>query len=170
MPNYPEVTLDAMIHSMEEVITPAVERGDDPVAVDHARILLAQLRFQLARAAHWRQRARLELTAYTEMAVAVSDHVSPTVASNLAEIVARGRVILADPRSDAEQLERHTGNIRRALSAVVRIASTEYPAVAHTIVSHSRPIVEMQRSFYAPMGWDADALSVRPFEEFSESP
>ncbi|MDF2442036.1 MAG: hypothetical protein JWR01_239 [Subtercola sp.] len=169
MPNYAEVTLDAMIHSMEEVIVPAVESRHDPVATDHARMLLAQLRFQHERAAHWRRRARLELAAYIRMATAVGEHLPLSVASDLGAAAATGQRLLSDARADAEQLEQHTGHLRRALSAVVRTEVQEYPAVARAIVTHSRAIVEIQRSFYAPMGWDADVAAVRPFEELSET-
>lgn len=160
-------TFDAAARSLRMTVTPALGESNS-LAAEQVRVIAGVLDFYRDRAHHEYPRKQYEFRTYLALAERLSGYekVDRTARSLLADALENARRTdrLAVP--EYGQLDRATDELTRAIAGIIRSARTTDPAtgaeVSRIVLEHSRPLVELQRSWFLPQGVDPDPHTVPP--------
>lgn len=158
MPNNIDNALRAAIRSMNEVIVPSLDPAD-PLAREQSALILQLLDFLRVRVPYVQQRDRAEVAIYHNLAAQLMHELAallPDQLERVRDILAEAERVVADPVPAPHDLSRLADNLRTVLSDLVR-ASAEAPEplrqkVESTVVRGSKPILDLQRSWFLPTG------------------
>ncbi|MFC9553415.1 hypothetical protein ACFTWF_21425 [Rhodococcus sp. NPDC056960] len=160
-------TFDAAARSLRTTVTPALGESNS-LATEQVRVIAGVLDFYRDRAHHEYPRKLYEFRTYLALAERLSGY---------REVDHEARSLLKDALEDARttdrltvpeygQLDRATDELTRAIAGIVRSARSTDPdlgaEVSRIVLDHSRPLVEMQRSWFLPQGVDPDPAAVPP--------
>ncbi|WP_213576008.1 hypothetical protein [Rhodococcus sp. USK13] len=167
-------TFEAASRSLRLTVTPALG-GSNSLAAEQVRVITGVLDFYRDRAQYEYPRKLYEFRTYRVLAECLSCY----------DVEHGARVRLADVLEEAyaaEQvaipeyglLDRVTDSLTRAISDFVRSAHTSdsgiFAEVSRLVLDHSRPLVEMQRSWFLPQGVDPDPDAVPPLSSLLGTP
>ncbi|TQC48206.1 hypothetical protein EEB14_16470 [Rhodococcus sp. WS4] len=170
MVNTTKNALTAAVRALDEVIIPAIDPGH-PLALEQARIvskLIAQLEGRLD---YYYDRIRFQLHHYVSLGRELATD-APTVSSEIADALvsasSEGQRLLGEPGAKAPDLEAAAERLAGVISALVRATATTDSAtrdrVERTILIASEPILDAQRAWFLPQGWEPDPSKVPPIE------
>lgn len=159
--------LRAAIKALNEVVAPAID-SSNPLAVEQLRLVSRFLGFLRLRIPHEHARAQHELRHYLALAqelVPIAPNDAPVQPRDLLRdaVDAAGPLAL-NPRASAQQLQDGIGLLSSALSTLVRQVA-EAPAavrapIEHAVVRAARSLLDVQRAWFLPMGFEPDAARV----------
>lgn len=176
MPNTVGNLLRAARRSMQEMIVPAVG-PENPLAKEQAQLIVMALQFVEDRLPHLHSRDRAEMIAYADMAEAVlaTAHIEAERAL-LADVplaIGEARRLQASPGASSVEMQVAAQKIAAAVSAGVRAARQSTPELLQrlhdAVAAGSRPIIDLQRAFFAPTGFDRGAKQLPSLEEMIET-
>lgn len=161
MADYTDNGLLASIKALEKVVMPALD-GADPLATEQLRLVSGFLKFLRSRMEHGYPRQLFELDHSLRLAQQVAADAtllrSPELSQRLAAAVAQGQALAAqavplpaDVRSAAAELATVVAGVARA--AAVADAPLRR-RIERQVMAGSKRWVEMQRAWFAPMGFD----------------
>lgn len=161
MADYTDNGLLASIKALETVVKPALD-ASDPLATEQLRLVSGFLKFLRTRMEHGYARQLFELDHALRLARQVAPDAallnSPELAQRLAAAVVQGQVVQAravplpaDVRSAAAELATAVAGVARA-AAVADVPLRR--RIEQQVMAASRRWVEMQRAWFAPMGFD----------------
>lgn len=165
MSDHTDNTLNALRTSLTRVVGPAVD-GADPLAQQQLALTLGHLGFLQSRLPHLAERDRFELEHTRRLAAAVRDLVRPEAAGALAGLTTQAHDVLADPRAGAGAHRALTARLAAVISE--ELVAADGPAAAaleRAVVTGTRERVEVERAWYAPMGFDPSPSTIRPLDE-----
>ncbi len=158
-------TFDAAARSLRTMVAPALGESNS-LAGEQVRVIAGVLDFYRDRAHHEYPRKLYEFRTYLALAERLSGYggIDLDSRSLLTDALdeAHSTATLAVP--EYGHLDRVTDELTRAIAEMVRSARTADPAmgaeVSRVVLEHSRPLVEMQRSWFLPQGVDPDPVAV----------
>jgi hypothetical protein len=154
--------LRGCINSLEMTVAPAVAFAGDTLAREQLGLLNKYLGFVSQRVDLIADRVRFELGWYVEMAagVALALQRFDQACATLLTLSEQGRALLL--RAGARQVEMApvSAQLRTEISRTVR-ASRDGDielrrAVEAVVIQCSKPLIEFQRSWFAPQSWESD--------------
>jgi len=161
--------LGAAIKALTDVVAPSLD-ADDPLAREQLQLVVDYLDLVRSRTDLLWDRERVTLRHYLAMAEAIGE-VPEAAAPSLAGAVVTGRRTLADPEAGVRPLRDAGGALAAALSELVRAlgAPDADPAlrarVEAIVVDASDTLVEVERAWYLPLGFDPEPEAVAPVED-----
>jgi hypothetical protein len=162
-----DVTLQAVIRALTDVVAPAVD-PEDALAREQLRLSIDHLRFLALRVDRLYERAVFELRHHLHLAEAVTAALrgQPDRTKLLDGEIADATGVLASAGAAPATLRAASAAVAAAISAVVRelddaapedaSAAAARPAVVRAVVAGSAERVAFERSWYAPLGIDPD--------------
>ena len=163
--------LRACITSLNTIVGPAVERAGDTLAREQVALMAKYLGFLTDRLDYAEDRSRFELGAYADMADAVCDCLKGAGIGDdaLETRRLRAREILNGGAATKRDVETASGELQAAVSRVVRALGEQNhpirPEVDRIVIKASIPVVSLQRAWFAPQAWEADAVTVPDIDE-----
>ncbi|WLP89063.1 hypothetical protein [Gordonia sp. NB41Y] len=165
MIDHSENALRAVIKSLRDVVAPAVDPGD-PMAQEQLALSLGTLEFLHSRLDRSDARARFELRARLHLARGLHV-VLPSGSVQMAEAMEQAEGLLGNV--DAQVAELRAASAR--LGAVVaQVMASEVDAEVRTametaVLDGSEALVEFERSWYRPLGFDPHPESIRSLDD-----
>ncbi len=161
MADYTDDGLLASIKALEKVVMPALD-ASDPLATEQLRLVSGFLKFLRSRMEHGYPRQLFELDHSLRLARQVAADAalldSPEVSQRLTAALAQGQAVAekavplpAEVRSAAAELATAVAGVARA--AAVADAPLRR-RIEQQVMAGSKRWVEMQRAWFAPMGFD----------------
>jgi len=159
--------LAAAIKALDEVVAPAIDAGN-PLAVEQLRLVSRFLGFLRTRMPQEHARAHHELRHYLALAgdlvPLAPECASPPVRQRLIEAVAAATPIADDPLATAQQLQGGIDTLSASISTLVRHVAAAPDAVRlpveRAVVRASRSLLDAQRAWFLPMGFEPDPARV----------
>ena len=162
--------LSAAARAMDDVIFDAVDPGH-PLAREQTRLVSKYLKLLQSRLEYAYDRNRFELGHYTDLAadlLADAGTLSPAIAEALGVAVAEGRRLRDLPGARAPDLQAAAQRLAAAVTALIRTAAGAEPAlrqrVEGTVLGASKALLDAQRAWFLPQGWEPDPTVVPPIE------
>jgi hypothetical protein len=163
--------LRAAVIAMNEIVIPAVD-PNHPLAREQAKIVSGLLAMLSTRLPHLHARAVFELVHYQDVAAAVHDdatEVSPSLARELSAMSGKADDLLSSARTATLDLREAAGRLAQVVTALVRAAGrSESPAarrIEATVLDRAKTLLDGQRSWFLPQGWETDPGAVPPIDE-----
>lgn len=160
-----DVTLQAVIRALTDVVTPAVD-PEDALAREQLRLSIDHLRFLALRVDRLYERALAELRHHLHLAEAVIAALptQPDRTERLDRELAEATRVLAAAGATPATLRATTAAVAAAISTIVRdlddaedaSVAAARAAVVRAVVAGSAEQVAFERSWYAPLGIDPD--------------
>jgi hypothetical protein len=162
--------LRASIRALEDVITPAVD-ATNPLAVEQLRMVRGYLALVADRLALRHDRLRRQATGLLALGRAVLPHAATcgeAMAKTLQGAVDRVASATAAIDTPEDELTRSGTALAATLSALVRECAVHEPqtrdAVERAVVQASGAWIDVERAWFAPLGFDAEAKSLPPLD------
>ncbi|WP_213956828.1 hypothetical protein [Variovorax sp. dw_954] len=172
MADYTDNALLASIKALEKVILPAVDPAD-PLAGEQLRLVAGFLKFLRTRLPHWQLRQVFELNHYLALAeqlAADARSASDGIFLQLASAIEQAHVVQRQDAAPLADIRAATAALSAPISALARaVATADAPLrkrVEHTILAGSRRWVDMQRTWFAPQGFELRPGELPPLESF----
>ena len=162
--------LQAAVRSLDDVIFDAVD-PNHPLAREQTRLVSKYLKLLHSRLEYAHDRNRFELSHYTDLAgdlLADARTLSPAIAAALDSAVEEGRRLrnLAGARSP--DLQAAAQRLAAIVTALIRTAAGAAPAlrqrVEDAVLLASKSLLDAQRAWFLPQGWEPDPSVVPPIE------
>ncbi len=169
--------LASCVTALEKVIGPAVAPLGDPLAAEQARLVAQYVAFIDGRLDYLVDRSHHELGGYLEMARDVADVLRRSGESEsdadgeLARAIEFAAAVHARPRPRASALDAGTAQVRAQISRIVRELSdrdADDPlrrCIHELVLRRSRALIDLQRAWFSPLGWDENAVDPPVLEE-----
>lgn len=159
--------LAAAIKALDEVVAPAIDTAN-PLAVEQLRLVSRFLGFLRTRMPQEHARAHHELRHYLalagELVPLAPVGAAVPVRQQLTQAVAAATPIAADPLATAPQLQQSIEALSASISTLVRHVAAAPEAVRapveRTVVRASRSLLDAQRAWFLPMGFEPDLARV----------
>lgn len=162
--------LSAMIRSMNEVVLPAVD-AEHPLALEQAGLVVQYLEFLSRRLDYLAAKGQFELDHYARLAdvlLPTAGEVSPPMAAAMSEALRAEREVRRRSAAPPSELHRRAQRLAMLVSALVRTAEDGPAEARATIARHvlaaSEELTMMQRSWFAPQGWEPESSDLRSVE------
>jgi hypothetical protein len=162
MTDHTTIALRAAGKALEEVVAPAVDSGH-PLAAEQLRLVTGVLSFVEQRLGYHYARSLFELRHHLELAQTLSGHATacpPEISEALSAAVGQASPLVAEPCARTEDLQRVTADLAAAISALVRAAGaaggTTSREVNRAVLAASRDVIDAQRAWFLPQGFEAD--------------
>lgn len=162
--------LGAAARAMDDVIFEAVDPSH-PLAREQARLVSKYLKLLQSRLEYAYDRNRFELSHYTDLAASLqADAValSPAIVQALGPAVEEGRRLRDLPGARAPDLQAAAQRLAAIVTALVRTAAGADPdlrnRVETTVLRASKSLLNAQRAWFLPQGWEPDPSIVPPIE------
>jgi hypothetical protein len=169
-------TLRAAARAMHEVVLPAVDRAH-PLAAEQAGLVARLLDLFAERIDLLGDRARFELQHHLALADAVQADaaaLSPAIGQALAHAATQGRACLREPAARPSQQQAAAQALAGVLSALVRTAGGAAPPlrarIEGQVLQAAQALLQMQRAWFAPQGWEPDPAAVPPLAQLLRPP
>ena len=163
--------LRAAIRALDEVVAPAID-GSNPLAVEQVKLVSRFLGFLRSRIPYEHARAHHEVRHYLALAqelIELAPNDAPARSRQLlTAAIQTSTPLVGDPLSSAQQLQDAAKSLSAALSTLVRDV-TDSPVsvrapVERAIVRASASLLDAQRAWFLPMGFEPDAERVPALE------
>ena len=162
--------LSAAVRALDEVIFDAVD-PEHPLAREQTRLVSRYLKLLQSRLDYAYDRNRFELSHYTDLAdglLADAATLSPAIAAVLGQAVEEGRRLRDLPGVRAPDLQAAAQRLAAIITALIRTAAGAEPAlrrrVETAVLVASKPLLDAQRAWFVPQGWEPDPAAVPPIE------
>jgi hypothetical protein len=162
--------LQAAARAMEEVVIPALD-PEHPLAREQAHLVARYLALFSQRLDLIGARNRFELQRYLEIARDLRDdahEVSPSIGDALDRAIADGMALRDEVSTLPSQWQAAARELAAVLTALVRTASTGASVhrrrIEERVLDGSRPLLEMQRAWFLPQGWELDSDALPPIQ------
>jgi hypothetical protein len=163
--------LCAAVTAMNEVVIPAVDPAH-PLAREQATIVSGLLAMLVERVPHLHSRTVFEATHYRGIAAAVAAdaaEVSRGLADELDALSSAVDALVDSAATPTPHLQEATSRLAQGLSALVRAAGrSDRPAARRievTVLDRSGALLDAQRSWFLPQGWESDPSTVPPLAD-----
>jgi hypothetical protein len=155
--------LGAAIKALDEVVGPAIDTSN-PLAVEQLRLVSRFLGFVRSRGPLNHERLHHELRHYialaTQLAGMAPANLEVPAQEILEQAVKTASPLASDPRATSAQLQRSIDSLSSAVSTLVRLVATAPAAVRdpveRTVVRASQSLLNTQRAWFLPMGFEPD--------------
>ena len=169
--------LRSAIRAMQEVVLPAVDR-QHPLALEQATLVTRILQLLEQRLPWLGARSRFELAAHAALAGELAgdaDAVSPAIAGALGAAATAATALLADSAATPPQQQACAREIGGLVATLVEVASATAEAerrqrIERKVLEHTAAILDMQRAWFLPQGWEPDPGAVPPLERLLQPP
>ena len=162
--------LSAAARALDDVIFDAVDPGH-PLAREQTRLVSKYLKLLQSRLEYAYDRNRFELSHYTDLAgdlLADARTLSPAIATALGLAVEEGRRLRDLPGARAPDLQAAAQRLAAIVTALIRtVASAEQALrqrVETAVLLASKSLLDAQRVWFLPQGWEPDPTVVPPIE------
>lgn len=163
--------LRAAIKALDEVVAPAIDESN-PLAVEQVRLVSRFLSFLRSRVPYEHARAHHEVRHYLALArelVELAPNDAPVRSRDLLSAAIRiATPLVVDPMASAQQLQGAITSLSAALSTLARHVAdspaTVRDPVERTIVRASASLLDAQRAWFLPMGFEPDPERVPALE------
>lgn len=162
--------LGAAARALDDVIFDAVDPGH-PLAREQTRLVSKYLKLLHSRLEYAYDRNRFELSHYTDLAaelLADARILSPAIASALAPAVEEGLRLRDLPGARAPDLQAAAQRLAAIVTALIRTVADADPAlrqrVEGAVLQASKSLLDAQRAWFLPQGWEPDPTRVPPIE------
>ena len=163
--------LRACMKALDEVIAPAIDPAH-PLANEQLRLVRGFLAFFAARMDHVPRRERFELEHYRAMGarlLPLAQGVAADTAARLEDAVAQAGATLAGAEPSNDALRAATARLTAAVSSLVRCSARAEPAlrdaIERQVFTHSRALVDLQRTWFALQGFDLHPEQLRSLDD-----
>lgn len=169
--------LRAAIKALDEVVAPSIDVSN-PLAVEQLRLVSRFLGFLRSRMPYEHARVQHELRHYFALArdlVDLAPNDSPVCARDVLAIAIQASAPLVEQgTASTQQLQEAIKSLSAAQSTLVRHVA-DLPAnvrdpVERAVVRASRSLLDAQRAWFLPMGFEPDAARVPSLEIALKSP
>jgi hypothetical protein len=163
--------LRAIIKSLRDVVAPALA-ADDAIARQELHFAQSNLQFLLERIDLIHLRERFTLRHYVTMAKAVRDAAEGKDEINtiMAPAITVGDEVLTDPTAGTVAYRAATSALTAGLREVIRTSGDVSDPIGarlkRLVVERSEDLIEMNRSWYLPLGFDPAPNEVNPIQEW----
>jgi hypothetical protein len=154
--------LQAAVRAMEEVVIPALD-PEHPLAREQAHLVARYLALFSQRLNFIGARNRFELQRYLEIARDLQGDartVSAAIGEALDRAIADGMALHDEVSALPSQWQAAARELAAVLTALVRTVSTGDPIqrrrIEERVLDGSRQLLEMQRAWFLPQGWELD--------------
>lgn len=169
--------LHAAARAMDEVVLPALDRTH-PLAVEQATLVSRYLKFFAQRMDHGYERNRFELIHYTALAKSLAGNareVSPAIGQALDAAIAKSLEIQSHPVARQSQQQAIAQELGGILCALVRTTAdladgAQGLIIERRILEASRTLLDMQRAWFAPQGWEPDPTALPSLDDVLNRP
>lgn len=169
--------LRASIKALDEVIGPAIDKNN-PLAVEQVRLVSRFLGFLRSRIPYEHARTVHELHNYLSLAkklINLAPNDAPADVKNLLAKAIEAGVQLAESEfASASQLHETTKILSAAVSTLVRSVALSPPEIRAPIetavVRASQSLLDVQRAWFLPMGFEPDPSRVPHLNDLLEAP
>ncbi|WP_218510374.1 hypothetical protein [Variovorax sp. dw_308] len=169
--DHTHVGLRAAVRSLTDVVAPAVD-PQHAQARDQLRLTVEYLEFVLQRLDHFHERDLFELRHHMDLArqvLAVVPASAMTCSAALGSALEQGKSALAEVNAAATTLRNATGALAAAVAQAVRAApqmdASARRNIETCVLRASKTRIAFERSWYLPLGLDADSHEVLPLSE-----
>ena len=170
MANHTINALSAAARALDDVVFDAVDPGH-PLAREQTRLVSKYLKLLHSRLEYAYDRNRFELSHYTDLAgdlLADARTLSPAIATALDSAVEEGRRLRDLPGARAPNLQAAAQRLAAIITALIRTAAGAEPAlrqrVEGAVLLASKSLLDAQRAWFLPQGWEPDPSVVPPIE------
>lgn len=160
-------SIRASITSLDQVVGPAVAASGDRLAMEQVALMSRYLGFLAQRIGLLHERARADLRIHAEIAAGIIEILDEESPSSLRSARAAATLALASPELGHLALEEACRRVRTEVSCVVRARKPDDPtrrAIDQLVIDQSRAFIALQRSWFAPMMWEADPGAIPTLE------
>ena len=167
--------LSAAARALDDVIFDAVDPGH-PLAREQTRLVSKYLKLLHSRLEYAYDRNRFELSHYIDLGgdllggdqLGDAATLSPAIAAALGTAVAQGQQLRELPGARAPDLQAGAQRLAAIITALIRTAAGAEPALRQRVESAvllaSRSLLDAQRAWFLPQGWEPDPAVVPPIE------
>ena len=162
--------LSAAARALDDVIFDAVDPGH-PLAREQTRLVSKYLKLLHSRLEYAYDRNRFELSHYIDLGsdlLGDAATLSPAIAAALGTAAEEGKRLRELPGARAPDLQAGAQRLAAIITALIRTAAGAEPVLrqrvesAVLIASHS--LLDAQRAWFLPQGWEPDPSVVPPIE------
>ncbi|MDR3453375.1 MAG: hypothetical protein P4L96_11330 [Rhodoferax sp.] len=164
------------INSLDMTVGPCVEQASNSLAREQVALMMKYLTFVSKRVNLIGDRVRFELGWYVEMGTGVAEAMQRfgQDTSELVDLCDRGKGSLALAGARQVELEAVSSVLRTEVSRILRTLAggcqALRKAVHAVVVACSRPLIEFQRSWFAPQAWESNADQLPDVETLLAKP
>jgi hypothetical protein len=154
--------LRGCMNSLDMTVGPCVVQTSDPLAREQVALMTKYLAFISQRVDLIGDRVRFELGWYVEMGTRVATVLLQHGQEfpDLTSLCESGKRLLALAGARQVELEAVSAGLRTEMSRIMRSMRDANPtfrkSVEALVVSCSRPIIQFQRSWFAPQAWESN--------------
>lgn len=172
MADHTSNAVGAAIRAMNELIIPAIDRSD-PLALEQATIVAGLLEMIESRIDYVADRNRFEARHYLGVGRRVLPSaliVSKRIGQELRDAIDHADSMLRSPDSTVSDIRSCTATLAGTITALVRASSSAGADVSArhtietTILIDSKELLDAQRSWFLPQGWEKDSTKVPSIE------
>ena len=170
MADYTDNALLASIKALDNVVRPALD-PNDPLASEQLHLVTGFLKFLRTRLPHWHSRHLFELEHYRTMAEHVlndAQSVSTDLSGRLEAAISKAKAVEHQDKAALSEIRSHVAELSMTISALVRSAADSDTEVREriekSILAHSKKWVDMQRSWFAPQGFELHPEELPPLD------
>lgn len=155
--------LRGCMSSLDMTVGPCVEEASDSLAREQVALMTRYLSFVSKRVNLIGDRVRFELRLYLAMGKGAAEAMKRfgNGAPELTRLCAQATTLLSSVEARQVQLEAVSAALRTELSRIVRTLPDGNPVlrkeVEAIVVACSRPLIEFQRSWFAPQAWESNS-------------
>lgn len=166
--------LRACISSLDKIVAPCVAQAGDSLAIEQTRLISQYLSFVEQRLDYVSDRSRFELKQYMSTASKVLDLLASAgqVDAALSDAIRAARAVSDSNDATDTDVEAVTAQLRTALSYLVRSSrhldggdAALSRQVQSVVLESARPLIEVQRAWFAPQGWESDNSDVPSLDD-----
>lgn len=175
MPDRNDGALQAAIKALEHAVMPAVNPAD-PLAGEQLRLVCGYLKLLRQRLNQVECRARFELEHHVQMARALAEAFKEAGGEPWARAqaaLAEAQPLLDGPVHQPDAVRSTSAALASAISGLVRSVADAAPALQRqvelTVARHSRRWTDVQRAWFAPLGFELHAAELPPLEQALQS-
>jgi hypothetical protein len=160
--------LRAALKALKDVVSPAVDPSN-PLAVEQLRMVCGFLAMVCEQLPYRAQRVRFDLLSAVDLAQALSSGIGHATLDGAGALpVALARAVALQHTSDASEadLQQATARLGEATRDLIRESAEADDAVRRDIdrvvLRHSKAWLDVQRAWFAPLGFDKEARALLP--------
>ncbi|MGM7678603.1 hypothetical protein [Microbacterium sp. A94] len=169
MADHTRNALAAAARAMRDVVIPAVDPAH-PLALEQATIVAKLLDFVEQRIDHVHERARFELLHYRTLAQEIRNDVasfSPALAAAIEQELQDSALVIGDSQANTQRVRASASALAEVVSASIRASqgADAGTRVELAVLDATKELLDMQRAWFLPQGWESDESVVPALED-----
>jgi hypothetical protein len=176
MADHTDNAIRAAIKAVRDVVAPSVD-PTDPLANEQVRLVGDFLEFLQDRIDYVHDRQRFEVGHYVALADSLSAEAaacSPDVASRLQAAAKSARELLDRTDARSAELKAAAAHVAGAVRDLIRAADAADAEtrrrVHRTVIAASKALLDLQRAWFLPQGFEPDPLALPTLESALVTP